>query len=244
MSDLIQVDKKYETAIETALSGNIQNIVTEDEATAKKMISYLKQNHFGRATFLPLTSVKANRNPKNEAALGEKGVLGIANRLVKCEPKYDEVVAYLLGRVIVVDTIDNAIALAKKNHYSLHIVTVEGEYLAPGGSMTGGAFRNSSNLLARNREIEELEKIVADTKSQLEELRNRKDEIATAIALGSDELAEIREKLQKKYIEQNTARLNVERADQQRRESESAYDGLRKENEEIEIQLSEINQGK
>ena len=208
------------------------------------MISYLKQNHFGRATFLPLTSVKANRNPKNEAALGEKGVLGIANRLVKCEPKYDEVVAYLLGRVIVVDTIDNAIALAKKNHYSLHIVTVEGEYLAPGGSMTGGAFRNSSNLLARNREIEELEKIVADTKSQLEELRNRKDEIATAIALGSDELAEIREKLQKKYIEQNTARLNVERADQQRRESESAYDGLRKENEEIEIQLSEINQGK
>ena len=244
VSDLIQVDKKYETAIETALSGNIQNIVTEDEATAKKMISYLKQNHFGRATFLPLTSVKANRNPKNEAALGEKGVLGIANRLVKCEQKYDEVVAYLLGRVIVVDTIDNAIALAKKNHYSLHIVTVEGEYLAPGGSMTGGAFRNSSNLLARNREIEELEKIVADTKSQLEELRNRKDEIATAIALGSDELAEIREKLQKKYIEQNTARLNVERADQQRRESESAYDGLRKENEEIEIQLSEINQGK
>ena len=244
VSDLIQVDKKYETAIETALSGNIQNIVTEDEATAKKMISYLKQNHFGRATFLPLTSVKANRNPNNEAALGEKGVLGIANRLVKCEPKYDEVVAYLLGRVIVVDTIDNAIALAKKNHYSLHIVTVEGEYLAPGGSMTGGAFRNSSNLLARNREIEELEKIVADTKSQLEELRNRKDEIATAIARGSDELAEIREKLQKKYIEQNTARLNVERADQQRRESESAYDGLRKENEEIEIQLSEINQGK
>ena len=111
---LSKVDKKYETAIETALSGNIQNIVTEDEATAKKMISYLKQNHFGRATFLPLTSVKANRNPKMRLHLGKKGVLGIANRLVKCEPKYDEVVAYLLGRVIVVDTIDNAIALAKE----------------------------------------------------------------------------------------------------------------------------------
>lgn len=74
----------------------------------------LKANHFGRATFLPLTSVRANRNTKNEAALGEKGVLGIANKLVKCDPKFDEVVAYLLGRVIVVDTIDNAIALAKK----------------------------------------------------------------------------------------------------------------------------------
>ena len=108
--------------------------------------------------FYLLTSVRANRNTKNEAALGEKGVLGIANKLVKCDTKFDEVVAYLLGRVIVVDTIDNAIALAKKNHYSLHIVTVEGEYLAPGGSMSGGAFKNSSNLLARNREIEELEK--------------------------------------------------------------------------------------
>ncbi len=78
------------------------------------MIGFLKTNHFGRATFLPLTSVRANRNTKNEAALGEKGVLGIANKLVKCDPKFDEVVAYLLGRVIVVDTIDNAIALAKK----------------------------------------------------------------------------------------------------------------------------------
>lgn len=85
VSDLIQVDKKYEIAIETALGGNIQNIVTEDEATAKKMIAFLKQNRFGRATFLPLTSVSARKNPKNEAALKEPGVIGIASQLVKCE---------------------------------------------------------------------------------------------------------------------------------------------------------------
>ena len=244
VSDLIQVDKKYETAIETALSGNIQNIVTEDEATAKKMIGFLKTNHFGRATFLPLTSVRANRNPKNEAALGEKGVLGIANKLVKCDPKFDEVVAYLLGRVIVVDTIDNAIALAKKNHYSLHIVTIEGEYLAPGGSMSGGAFRNSSNLLARNREIEELEKKVDEAKAKLKELRARKEDIATAIALGEEDIAATKTLLQEKYIAQNTAQISVDRARLQKKESENVYEDLRTENADIERQIAEINQGK
>ena len=244
VADIIQVEAKYETAIETALGGNIQNIVTEDEATAKKMIGFLKANHFGRATFLPLTSVRANRNTKNEAALGEKGVLGIANKLVKCDTKFDEVVAYLLGRVIVVDTIDNAIALAKKNHYSLHIVTVEGEYLAPGGSMSGGAFKNSSNLLARNREIEELEKRVDQTKTKLKELRARKDDIATAIALGEEDIAATKTLLQEKYIEQNTAQISVDRADQQKKESANVYEDLRTENAEIEKQLEEINQGK
>ena len=244
VSDLIQVDKKYEIAIETALGGNIQNIVTEDEATAKKMIAFLKQNRFGRATFLPLTSVSARKNPKNEAALKEPGVIGIASQLVKCEQKYEEVAAYLLGRVLVADSIDHAIALAKKNHYSLHIVTLEGEYLSPGGSMTGGAFKNSSNLLARNREIEELEKRVDQTKTKLKELRARKDDIATAIALGEEDIAATKTLLQEKYIEQNTAQISVDRADQQKKESANVYEDLRTENAEIEKQLEEINQGK
>ena len=244
VSDLLQVEKKYETAIETALAGNIQNIVTEDEETAKKMIAYLKENHFGRATFLPLTSVSARSNPKNEAALSEKGVINLANRLVKCDPKYDEIAAYLLGRVLVVDNIDNAIALAKKNHYSLHIVTLSGEYLAPGGSMTGGAFKNSSNLLARNREIEELEKKVKAVSDKLEELKQRKDDIATAMALNDEELVAVKADLQEKYIAQNTARLNVDRAAQQRTESENVFKGLKGEGEEIESQIVEINSNK
>lgn len=244
VSDIIQVEKKYEIAIETALGGNIQNIVTEDEQTAKKMISFLKENRLGRATFLPLTSVSARSNPKNEAALDEKGVIGIANRLITCDPKFDEVAAYLLGRVLVVDTIDNAIALAKKNHYSLHIVTLEGEYLSPGGSMTGGAFKNSSNLLARNREIEELEGKVGQIEKKLEELKKRNDDISTARALNADELEEIKENLQKQYIEQNTSRLNVERANQQKNESETVFSGLLNENKEIENQIAEINSNK
>ena len=244
VSDLIQVEKKYEIAIETALGGNIQNIVTEDEETAKRMIRFLKENRLGRATFLPLTSVSAKENPKNEAALGEPGVIDLANRLVKCDSKYDEVTAYLLGRVLVVDGIDHAIALARKNHYSLHIVTLEGEYLSPGGSMTGGAFKNSSNLLARKREIEELEEQVQSLRKELEELRNRKEDIATAIELNADELQEVKGELQKQYILQNTAKMNVDRANQQRNESEAVFTGLMGEKEQIEQQIAQIDADK
>ena len=244
VSDLIQVEKKYEIAIETALGGNIQNIVTEDEETAKQMISFLKENRLGRATFLPLTSVSAKGNPKNEAAMGEPGVIGLANELVQCDHKYDEVAAYLLGRVLVVDTIDHAIAIAKKHHYSLHIVTLEGEYLSPGGSMTGGAFKNTSNLLARNREIEELEQKIAKMKEELSERENRKEDIATALELNADELAGVKEELQQKYILQNTAQMNVDRAKQQRDESEEVFSGLMGENAQIENQIAEINSNK
>ena len=244
VSDLIQVEKKYETAIETALGGNIQNIVTEDESTAKKMIGFLKQNRLGRATFLPLTSVSAKGNPKNETLRDEEGVLGIANRLVKCDKKYDEVAAYLLGRVLVVDTIDHAIALAKKNHYSLHIVTLEGEYLSPGGSMTGGAFKNSSNLLARKREIEELEQKVDSIRKELSELKNRREDIRTAIELNADELDQVKEELQQKYLVQNTAKMNVDRAKQQRNESEAVFTGLMGEKQQIEQQIEEIDNNK
>ena len=244
VSDLIQVDKKYETAIETALGGNIQNIVTEDEETAKEMIAFLKQNRFGRATFLPLTSVNGKGNFKNPDALKEKGVIGLANTLVKTEARYEGVTAYLLGRVIVTEKIDDAIALAKKYHYSLHIVTLEGEYLSPGGSMTGGAFKNSSNLLARNREIEELERSVSELKKQVKEHKDRLEDIKTARDLLSDDLEEEKRKLQEQYIMQNTAKLNVERATEQRNESESVYAGLQNESREIEQELLELAEQK
>ena len=244
VSDLIQVEKKYEVAIETALGGNIQNIVTEDEATAKKMISYLKENRLGRATFLPLTSVDGKGNFKNQDALKEPGVIGLANTLVKAEKKYEGVTAYLLGRVIVTENIDYAIALAKKNHYSLHIVTLEGEYLSPGGSMTGGAFKNSGNLLARKREIEELESSVKKLEDTIKEQKNRLEDIRTAQSLLVDDEEANKAQLQEQYILQNTAKMNVERAREQKNESENVFAGLQLESHEIEKQLREINESK
>ena len=244
VSDLIQVEKKYETAIETALGGNIQNIVTEDEATAKKMISFLKENRLGRATFLPLTSVDGKGNFKNMDALKEPGVIGLANTLVKTEAKYEGVTAYLLGRVIVTENIDFAIKLAKKNHYSLHIVTLEGEYLSPGGSMTGGAFRNNSNLLGRNREIEELEEQISRSEQKIRESRSRLEDIRTAQSLLADDIEANKAELQEQLILQNTAKMNVDRAAAQKNESENVYAGLIAENHEIEKQLQEINDNK
>jgi chromosome segregation protein len=241
VSDLLQVEKKYETAIETALGGSIQNIVTEDEATAKEMIGFLKRNRFGRATFLPLTTVKPKNNPRNQEALGEPGVLGIANTLVHCDPKFDGIAAYLLGRAIVVDNIDNASALAKKFRYSLHIVTLEGEHLSPGGSMSGGAFKNSSNLLARNRQIDDIERDLVSIKKDIEELKSRREDIQTAIELNDEELKEIVDELQKQYLLQNTAKMNLDQATQQREESEAVFTGLMDEKKQIELQIEQID---
>ena len=240
IADIVKVEKQYETAIETALGGTIQNIVTDNENTAKDLIAYLKQNRFGRATFLPLTSVSARKNPKNEAALKEPGVIGIASQLVKCEQKYEEVAAYLLGRVLVADSIDHAIALAKKNHYSLHIVTLEGEYLSPGGSMTGGAFKNSSNLLARRREVEELETKTNRLLQEIAQIKNRREDLLTAIELNEEYLEQEKETLQKEFIRQNTAKINVDRAMQQKNESEEVFSSLMKERQQMDRQGEEI----
>lgn len=171
VADIITTSQKYETAIETALGGSIQNIVTDSEATAKQLIEYLKKNKYGRATFLPLTSINGKQVFSQPAALKEKGVLGLASDLVQVDSRYEGLARYLLGRVVVADTIDNAIALARKYKYSLRIVTLEGELLSAGGSMTGGAFKNSSNLLGRRREIDELENTCSKALVQVEKIQ-------------------------------------------------------------------------
>lgn len=242
VSDLIKVDKKYETAIETALGGSIQNIVTKDDITAKRMIDYLKKNRLGRATFLPLTAVDGRSNFKNQDVLTEPGVIGFASDLVKTDDTYKGITSSLLGRVIVVEHIDHAIALAKKNRHSQPIVTLEGEYLRPGGSMTGGAFRNTSNLLGRKREIEDLEKEYQELKKFLEDTRNRREEIRTAEALIAEDLEQLKDQIQKQYILQNTAKMNVDRALQQKNESESVFKDLQTESTEIDKQLKEIKE--
>ena len=187
VADIIQTNKEYEIAVETALGGSIQNIVTDNENTAKKLIAYLKNNRFGRATFLPLTTIGGNRDFSYPEALKEPGVIGLAKDLVKVNDKYSAVAEHLLGRILVVDNIDNAIALNRKFRQSLRIVTKEGELLTPGGAMTGGAFKNSSNLLGRKRELDELNKEVSDVEGQLavaskEEttLKNRREELKTS----------------------------------------------------------------
>ena len=240
VADIIKTGKEYETAIETALGGSIQNIVTEDEASAKELIQYLKQNKFGRATFLPLTNMSTGSGLHNDKVLKEQGVLGIAAELVEADPKYHALIDYLLGRIIVVDHIDHATALAKKYQYSLRIVTIEGELLTPGGSISGGAYRNASNLLGRRREIEELEEQVSALEAETKDLLRRKEEEKEKKAGLRQRLEEIKLILQKEFLKQNTAKMNLDREITKKAEAQAVFNEYTKELAEIEIQAKEL----
>ena len=244
VADIIKVDKKYETAIETALGGNIQNIVTNDEETAKRMISYLKQTKAGRATFLPLTSITHPQEFKNPESLKEKGVLGMADELVHVDEKYRNVAKAMLGRIVVVDQVDNAVRIARKFDYGIRMVTLEGELLVPGGAISGGAFKNNSNLLGRRREMEEME---ASVKKYLKEVDTLLQEIEDTKAERNKlrlSLEEDKASLQKKFIEQNTARLNVIKAKERKEEASESSLELKNEEREIESQIQEIRLSK
>ena len=242
VADLIQVNKEYEIAIETALGGSIQNIVTDNEQTAKRMIEYLKKNRFGRATFLPLNSINTRGEFNQKDALKEVGVIGLASDLVTTEKEYTGLTRYLLGRVLVVDQIDHAIAIAKKYHHSLRMVTIEGESLSPGGSMTGGAFKNNSNLLGRRREIEELEGKVAAQKEEVSRLAASMEENRHNRNQLREQISQLQEQLRSKYVAQNTAKMNLVQLNDKEQEIRDGYERIRLDQEQIRRQISEIKQ--
>ncbi len=218
VADIMQVEDKYETAIETALGGNIQNIVTKDEHVARKLIQYLKDNKAGRATFLPLTTTRNRGEFDKPEVRKAEGFIGMANELVSTKSEYEDVISQLLGAIIVMDNVENALKLAKEYNYTLRIVTLEGEYLTPGGALAGGSFKNASNLLGRKREIDSLEaeakKGLHNIESIMDEIDKTKDERQK---LRSD-IEEFKAKLQELYIQQNTAQLNVDAANKHKEE--------------------------
>lgn len=173
VADIMELDKKYETAIEIALGGALQNVVTEDDQVAKKMIAFLKQNRFGRATFLPLTNIRRRNSSIHPSILEEEGVIGLASDLVSVNDRFEPLVQFLLGRTIVVDTIENALLLSRRNNYSLRVVTIGGELLNPGGSITGGAYRHSGNLLGRKREMEESREKMKQAEDSCRQIREK-----------------------------------------------------------------------
>ena len=242
VADIIKVEKKYEIAVETALGGSIQNIVTSDEETAKKMIAYLKQNKFGRATFLPLTAIRGGQGIGRPEALKEKGVIGVASELVKVEPEYEQLAGHLLGRTIVADNIDTGIMLARKYRQTLRIVTLEGELMNPGGAMSGGAFKNSSNLLSRRREIEEFEKTVQLLKREMQEAEKELDAAKAKRAALYAKVEDIQHKLQKEYVVQNTAKMNLEQVAGKQRLTVESIAQIQRERAQLEEKAREIEE--
>lgn len=244
VADLISTSKKYETAIETALGGSIQNIVTDREETAKELIEYLKKNRYGRATFLPLTGISARGGFTQESALREPGILGLASDLVEVKDEYRTLIQYLLGRVVVADTIDHAIALARKFRHTLRIVTLEGELLSAGGSMTGGSFKNSSNLLGRQRELSELQASCRKALQDVEETQKAIADNSRLKAQCAGEAARLRETKQEIVLRKNTAQMNMERLLGKKQEIAESSADLVMENRELEFQLKEIRENR
>lgn len=241
IADIIKVEKKYETAIETALGGTIQNIVTDNEKTAKELIAYLKDNKLGRATFLPITSVSGKNTYESEPCMKEKGVIGLACNLVRVDFEYTKLAKYLLGRILVVDNIDNGLAIAKKYKHSLRIVTLEGEQLNPGGSMTGGAFKNASNLLGRRREIEELKKNVADVSKSLNEHKSLTSELRKSVASLREQNDSLNKAMREAQIEKNTIVMNLNSATNRRDEIISSLADINSQIADVEREITEIS---
>ncbi len=188
LSQLISVDEEYSVAIETALGAALQNIVTQTETDAKKAINFLKDNKSGRATFLPLTAVKGR-------ALEEKGLddcygyVAVASELVGCDKKYNDIISSLLGRTVVVEDMDCAIMIAKKYSHRLKIVTLDGQVVNPGGSMTGGSRTQNSGILSRANEIERLNAECVKLNGELEQKQLANKELLADLSACRADLA-------------------------------------------------------
>ena len=236
VADLIKVDARYEVAIETALGGAIQNVVTDSEATAHALIDILKRERAGRATFLPLDSIQP-RELISADIITEKGAIGSADRLVSFDKRFEAAVRNLLGGFLIVDNIDNASAIARKYRFRQRIVTLEGESLNPGGSISGGAFRNKSNLLGRSREIDsfnaamkEILKNIDSVLERIEELRHERRD--------NDEASRAAKDQQGKYnVERTAALTELKNLENRLNESKSGVSGIEREEKELILQI-------
>ena len=194
LANLISVEKEYETAIEMCLGQSLQNVVTSTEQDAKKMIEYLRTNSLGRASFLPIASVQGKKLDKLTKM---DGVIGIASDLVKCKKEYEQIILSLLGRTVVVEDMDTAIALAKKDKYSFRIVTLKGDIISSSGSISGGSVQTKTvNILGRSREIEDLEKELKKLEKQIADKTAEKEEYASSIGDSIEETAKLEKELQ------------------------------------------------
>ena len=207
VANLLNVKKEYEVAIEMSLGASLQNVVTETEQEAKKLIEYLRKNNLGRVTFLPISAV--NGKKLDRANLNIKGVIGIASDLVQYDKKYEGIFNNLLGRTVIVDDMEAGIAVAKKNNYAFRVVTLKGDIINSSGAMTGGSVQTKTvNILGRSREIEDLKEELNKLNSKLKNKEKEKEEYLDSI----EELLETIE-----HLENNLQEIDIEYATQKQK---------------------------
>lgn len=234
LANLITVPKEYETAIEIALGGTLQNIVTDTEEDAKKLIEYLRKNNLGRASFLPISSVKGKKVDhliKN----GLSGVIGIASDLVKTAPKYEEIILNLLGKTVVVEDMDTAIILARQNKYGFKIVTLKGDIINPSGAISGGSIKqNTTNIIGRAGQIKDLLSELSKLEKNLEKVKNEKKEYIKLITSILEQAETIEKEAQSSEITYATEKQKVESIEEAIAKLENKLANLKKESLDIE----------
>ena len=262
LANLIYVDKKYETAIEMCLGASLQNIVTENEQDAKKLVEYLRKNNLGRASFLPITTVKGKKIDKIKSKTN--GVIGIASDLINTDKKYRQIVESLLGRTVIVDNMDTAINLAKQNSYSFRIVTLKGDVINPSGAIQGGSVQTKTvNILGRSKEIEELknninlldEKVkalqedkvkyqesVSSVIEKAKEFEKSLQEIDITYATEKQKILAIEEKIDSSQIRLSKLKQESKKNEEQKIEIQNNKEEEKRRIEEIELEVQKLNE--
>ena len=243
LADLIMVDDKYQTAIEMALGSSIQNIVTETEEEAKALVEFLRENKLGRSTFLPISSVKGTKL-SNLNTSGVSGVIGIASDLVKIDKKYEGIILNLLGRTVIVENIDNAVALARKNKYGFKIVSLDGDVINSSGSISGGSVsKKTVSLLGRTAEIKELEKELKQNQDKQAKLNQELEDYKRSINDVLQEFDLVQSQMQEFQIEYATEKQKIDLVEQEIIKLEAKLEKLKEDKEELKTE-KEQNQVK
>jgi chromosome segregation protein len=247
VAELVKVPAEVELAIETALGGALQNIVVENEASGREAIAFLKRRQAGRATFLPLDVIRGRSIPEHEKkSLSElSGFVGIAVNLVRFDDKYDNIMSSMLGNVIIAEKLEEANRIAAKCQYRYRVVTLEGDVVNPGGSMTGGSLqKKTSSLLGRNRQIDEMDKEIRASDIQLGELRKKLDRIKRELSDGSRSLDELRQLGEQQRIEEQQIRSQLSQLDSEGKNAEEQTTLYSQDREALAIERNEFKQKK
>lgn len=241
LANIVSTEKEYETAIEMCLGGSLQNIVTETESEAKKLVEHLRKNNMGRASFLPITSVKGRKIDKYDSK-HINGIIGVASDLVKYDKKYEGIILSLLGRTIIVDNMDNGVELAKKNRYSFRIVTLKGDIINPSGSITGGSvMQKTVNILGRSREIESIQKEINLLNKKLENIQKEKEDYLSDIEDVLEEASSLEQNMQEIDITYATEKQKMVSIEENVERLENRLARLKQEQESIINKKQELN---
>ena len=232
LANIIEVPEEYQTAIEMCLGASLQNIVTDTEQDAKRLVEHLRKNNLGRASFLPITSVHGKKLDKIKGK--EEGIIGIASDLIKYSKKYEQIVTNLLGRTVIVDNMDTAIKVARQNNYTFRIITIEGDVINPSGAITGGSVaKKTVNILGRGREIEKLQKEIKALEEKISKQEQEKKEYEDSIENIYEEAGSLEKELQEIDITYATEKQKLVSIEENIEKIEKRVNKLKEEKEHL-----------